>query len=77
MTHPFLPILIAHGDAAFLQAFHEVRLRQLNHLYSILSTVWNDYNRSEPLDTSKISLRLWMAQTIHTIDSGLDITVFY
>jgi hypothetical protein len=77
MTHSNLPIITAHGNAAFLQAFHEEMLRESNNLYKFLSRLWEEYNLLESANNSNISLRLWLTQVINTIDNGLDKTVVY
>jgi hypothetical protein len=67
MIHPHLPILTAHGDEAFLQAFRAVM--QTNDPDDILSTLWNEYNRLKIANNSIISLRIWIA---HAIDRHLN-----
>jgi len=76
MNHSNLPIITTHGDAAFLQAFHEEMLKESNNLYKFLSTLWEEYNL-EFTNNSNISLRSWLPQVIKTIDNGLGVTVVY
>lgn len=76
MTDSNSTTVIAHGNTAFLQAFHEEMLSESNNLYQLLPTLWEEY-LLECVNNSNISLRTWLTQVINTIDNGLGITVVY